>query len=345
MTQDKLNVVVLMGGPSAEHDVSLNTGKVIINALNRSKYNILPVTISKEGKWFLPALGELPPGESDKSLSLETGKALENLKSSGKADVVFIAMHGTWGEDGTVQGFLELAGIPYTGSGILASALAMDKSRSCRFFSSYGLQVPAFMDISRREWAVFKDRIMREIADKLAFPCVIKPSACGSSVGISIVKNMESLELAIEEAFIHDRTVMAQEFVSGVEVTCAVLDEGEKDPVALPPTQIIPKGSEFFDYHAKYSPGASEEVTPPRLPSETIEKIQQIALKAHEALGCYGMSRTDMIVSERGIFVLETNTIPGMTETSLFPQAAAAVGISFAELLDKMISSALKGDK
>jgi D-alanine-D-alanine ligase len=251
------------------------------------------------------------------------GALLEPLKNI-QADVVFIAMHGKYGEDGTVQGFLELTGIPYTGSGVLASALAMDKIKSNELFVAHGLKIPA------------------QYNKKISFPCVVKPAQGGSSVGVTIVKKKAGLKKAMEVALSFDSVVLIQQYVPGIEVTCAVLDEGgDAEPIALPPTQIIPREAEFFDYHAKYTPGATEEITPPRLPAQIIKKIQQTAVSAHQILGCFGMSRTDMIVAGDDIFVLETNTIPGMTETSLYPQAAAAIGISFPELLDKIIQSAM----
>ncbi|KKT18784.1 MAG: Ddl: D-alanine-D-alanine ligase [Candidatus Nomurabacteria bacterium GW2011_GWB1_43_7] len=314
MSDKKLNLVVLMGGPSAEHDVSLATGKVILSALDKEKYNPIPVVVPKDGQWTLPP----------------------------ETDVVFIVMHGAYGEDGTVQGFLESARVPYTGSGILASALAMDKLKSNEIFAFHGLKVPEYISFSKKEWAKNKSEITAEIKEKVSLPCVIKPSNCGSSVGIAIVKKIEDLENAVQSAFSYGDIVLAQKYISGTEVTCAILDESlGKESIALPPTQIIPKGSAFFDYRAKYTPGATEEITPPRLAQDIIKKIQENALKAHKILGCSGMSRTDMIVSGENILILETNTIPGMTETSLYPQAAAAVGISFPELLDKIILSAI----
>jgi len=347
MNDRKRNVVVLIGGPSAEHDVSLATGRVILSTLDKSKYNIMPVTITKEGKWLLPPKDAKfltsEENKEEKSLvALETGSAIDKLKSERSVDVVFIAMHGTYGEDGTVQGFLELAGVPYTGSGVLASALAMNKLKSSEIFSFHGLKVPKYLHFSKKEWNRESKKLVEEISEKISLPCVIKPSNCGSSVGITIVRKIDDLENAVQTAFSYDESVLAQEYVSGAEVTCAVLDEdGDKEPIALPPTQIIPKTSEFFDYHAKYTPGATEEITPPRLPAEIIKKIQNSALQVHKIIGCSGMSRTDMIVSGSDVFIIETNTIPGMTETSLYPQAAAAVGITFPELLDRIIQSAL----
>ncbi len=377
MITGKKNIIVLTGGPSAEHKVSLATGRVIVNSLDKNRYNIKPITITKDGMWLLPPpdtkLIQEGNAQGESLVSLETGKALDQLKSEKSVDVVFIAMHGSFGEDGTIQGFLELAGVPYTGSGVLASALAMNKIKSMELFSFHGLNVPRYIFFSKQEWMT-----NGETAEKIstlggsqpkadqpprprsakrgglagaktsggknefALPIIIKPSNCGSSVGVTIVRKLSELHKAIRKAFVHDSMVIAQEYIPGTEVTCAVLDEGgHKKPLALPPTQIIPKNSEFFDYYSKYTPGATEEITPPRLPSATIKKIQDNALKVHQILGCSGMSRTDMIVAGDDVYVLETNTIPGMTETSLYPQAAAAIGISFPELLDKIIQAAL----
>ena len=346
MNEQKIKVAVLMGGPSAEHEVSLSTGKMIINALDKEKYDIQPITITKDRKWRIPTsepiLLKRDAVSIEKSLiSYETGKSIEILKNDKKIDVVFIAMHGTFGEDGVIQGFLDLIGIPYTGSGILASALAMDKLKSAELYSFHGMTVPKYIHLTRKEWVSKKMEIIESIIQKFGFPVVIKPRDCGSIVGITIVKRETDLEKAIIHSLELSNNVLAQEYILGTEVTCAILDEGgDKEPVALPPTQIIPKNAEFFDYNAKYTPGATEEVTPPRLHPAIIKNIQDIALKVHKILGCSGMSRTDMIVRNKELYVLETNTIPGMSETSLLPQATAA-GITFPKLIDKIIQAAL----
>jgi D-alanine-D-alanine ligase len=352
MDNKKLNIVVLMGGPSAEHEVSLATARVVLNFLDKDKYNVTPILITKQNKWILEsaqsarllAENNIYNQQDQEGINgLQTGQAIDTIKETTKPDVVFIAMHGTFGEDGVIQGFLELAGVPYTGSGVLASALAMDKLKTNELYDYHGLKVPIFKGFTINQWNSNKEEIITGIVEKVKIPCVIKPSNCGSSVGISIIKDKNDLEKAISEAFIHDKMVIAQQYIKGREVTCAILDEGKgQPPIALPPTEIIPKGFEFFDYKAKYTPGATEEITPPNLPAEIISEIQEIAIKAHKILGCSGLSRTDMIVVDKDIFILETNTIPGMTETSLYPQAAKAVGISFPEILDKIIQSALR---
>lgn len=312
--QEKIHVVVLAGGPSSEHKVSLRTAEVIMKNLNSERYVITKVIIPKDGVIELPNI---------------------------RIDVVFIAMHGAWGEDGVIQGFLEAKGIPYTGSGIGASALAMDKIRSLELFSFHGLSVPSFTTISLVEYRKNPDKVIEIILPTFSFPFVVKPSNGGSSVGVSIVYDKESISRALELAFLESNFVLLQDYIKGIETTCAVLDEGVEKPIALPPTQIIPRNSDFFDYNAKYTPGASEEITPPRLPDTTIASIQSCALRAHAILGCSGMSRSDMIVSNDTIYILETNTIPGMTETSLYPQVARAIGVLFPELLEKILHTAL----
>lgn len=325
-----MNLIVLSGGPSPEHEVSLNTGKMVLASLDKKKYNVRPAIITKEREWKFQ--------QGDKQIVLDTAQAIPELR---KADAVFVAMHGTFGEDGRIQGLLEFLQIPYTGSGVLASALAMDKLKAIEIFSRSGLKVPQNINFSATDWQKNKKNIIVSVLKNIKIPCVIKPVDSGSSVGVAMVKEKTALEKAIENSLKCGRRVMAEQFIKGDEVTCGVIEESGK-PRALPPTQIIPKTAEFFDYQAKYTAGASEEITPAKLPKKIIQEIQANALKAHHALGCRGMSRTDMIVSKNGIYILEINTIPGMTKTSLLPQAAAAAGISFPELLDKIIRAALE---
>ncbi|MEK7590156.1 MAG: D-alanine--D-alanine ligase [Patescibacteria group bacterium] len=302
MTGKKLKVVILAGGPSSEHEVSLKTAGNVVAKLDKKKYDVEQIIISKNGEWPI-------------------------LPDKLAADVVFIAMHGAYGEDGTVQSILEKANIPYTGSDAVASKLGMDKRKSSEIFSSNGLLVPESFDVSRCK-----------------FPVVIKPADGGSSVGVAIVETADKLQEAIKEASKHSSEILAQEYIEGRELTCGVLDDGLGNVTALPPTEIIPVARKFFDYQAKYIAGASREVTPPDLSEKIIKTIQEIALKAHKIIGCSGMSRTDVIIKNSDpskIYVLEINTIPGLTETSLLPQEALAAGISFSELLDRIIIAAL----
>lgn len=362
----KINVAVLMGGRSAEHEISLKSGKFIVNALDKSKYNVKPIIITKLGKWLISKgyidgkmeiksgaqepdavldfhQGRLFPEQLGDDLLLSAGRAMD-IAVEEKVDVVFIAMHGPLGEDGTVQGLLELADIPYTGSNVLASSLAMHKMMSRRLFQLSGLSVPKSFGFTVWEWGRNSAEVISKVKNSFGFPCVLKPMELGSSVGVSIVKTEEGFKDGVLEVLKHSNEVLVEEFLEGQEFTCSVLGAiGGDEPTPLVPTQIIPKTSEFFDYKAKYTPSATEEVTPPRnVSEETIRRLQQTAVCAHKALGCGSMSRTDMIMKDGVIYVLELNTIPGMTEISLYPQAAKAAGISFPELLDRIIQIAIE---
>lgn len=309
----RIRVAVLMGGPSSEHEVSLKTGEMVLKNLNPEKFAAFPVKIEKDGNWPI---------------------TIEELKE--KTDIAFIAMHGEYGEDGQLQSILETFKIPYTGSGPIASVLAMDKQKTSRLLSKNGLLAPEAILVKRNdpyaEWAVQKN---------FSPPLVIKPADRGSSLGVSLVAAKNKLKEAIARAGNYSESVMAQRYIKGREVTCGVL-EINGTTVPLVPTEIIPKQGIIFDYQAKYVIGGSEEITPPNLPKKIVKNIQMIALKAHKLLGCSGMSRTDMILTDAGnLYVLELNTIPGMTETSLLPQQAAAMGINFPQLLEIIIKNAL----
>lgn len=341
----KLNVVVLMGGPSAEHEVSLATGRAILHNLDYAKYRVKPLPITREGKWLLGAgyFETLPSGDpveaaaaggaGTRALAVSDEQASRELKRN-RPDVAVLALHGEYGEDGRVQGLLEMAKIPYTGSGVLASALAMDKAKTLTVLKAEGLTVPAYELVDP---AVPTD----QVHTRFALPVVVKPNDRGSSVGVMIAKKPADLREAIEHARQYSERVMVQEYVVGVEVSAGVLDDGQGEVQALPPTEVRPKRADFWDYDAKYTPGASEEITPPNLPNAIIKRIKETAVRVHTAVGCSGVSRTDMILRHDGkLVVLEINTLPGMTETSVIPQQAKSAGISFPELLDRLIRAA-----
>jgi D-alanine-D-alanine ligase len=353
----KINVAVLMGGRTAEHEVSLKTGTVIANALDKGKYNVKPVIITKMGKWLIPGgyIGQLEGAEKRFEIGdvqkpgivpINAGTALDKAVEE-KVDVVFVAMHGPLGEDGTVQGLLELADIPYTGSGVLASSLAMNKMMSRKLFQYEGLNVPQSRVFTLWDWEKSASAIVSKVKTEIGFPCVIKPMELGSSVGVSIVRAEEDFQSDFRKVLRYSNEVLIEEFLDGPEVTCAVLGAVSGDePTPLVPTQIIPVISEFFDYAAKYTPGATEEIPPPRdISDEMFREIQETAVRAHKILGCGGMSRTDMIISDGTLYVLELNTIPGMTEVSLYPQAAKAAGIEFPDLLSRLIQMAIETHK
>ena len=305
----KRTVALLSGGISSEREVSLSSGNQVFEALDKEKYRV----IRYDPKTDLPRL----------------------VAEADDIDVALVILHGPFGEDGTVQGLLDLLGIPYQGAGVLGSAAAMNKLAAKRLYAQCGLPVPAYRVIET-ESGFDADACIADIG----LPLVVKPVAAGSSVGMTIVRDASALKPAVQSALAFDRQVLAEAFVDGVEVTGGVI--GNDAVEALPLIEIIPgEGHEFFDYAAKYTPGATQEICPARIDANLTEKAQRYAVEAHKALFCRGYSRTDMILKDGEFYVLETNTIPGMTQTSLFPQAAAAAGMDFTRLLDRLIELAL----
>jgi D-alanine-D-alanine ligase len=252
--------------------------------------------------------------------------------------VAFLALHGRYGEDGTLQGLLDLLGIPYVGSGTLASALAMDKAMAKKVLAAEGLPVPAGTLVER---VVFRRDPSGETrrAVAAAMPAIVKPVAQGSSVGLSLVGDASSMRPALEKALAHDARALVEERLDGPEITVGVL--GNRELAALPVVEIVPRDG-LFDYVSKYDPELTQEICPARIPEATARVAQDLAVRAHRALSCRGLSRTDMIVTSRGPVVLEVNTLPGMTVNSLLPKAARVAGISFPELLDRLVRLALE---
>jgi D-alanine-D-alanine ligase len=283
----KLKVAVLMGGISSEREVSLSSGKEVVRNLDKEKYEVVEVDVPKE---------------------------LDKLTG---CDVAFLAMHGKGGEDGQIQGYLETLGIKYTGCGILASAIGMDKLIFRRMMDDEGL-------------------VMANLTNKV--PCVVKPVDGGSSVGVSVVKDEKDLGKAIELAKLYDEKVIIEEYLEGVEVSCGVL--GNDNVEALPVIEIVPKGV-FFDYQAKYTDGMSQEICPARISREMTEDVQRLAIEVFKVIGGRGYARVDFIIKENKPYILEINTLPGLTPNSLLPKEAAATGITYTQLLDKMIELAL----
>jgi D-alanine-D-alanine ligase len=308
----KLRVALLSGGRSAEREVSVNSANQVYQALDKEKYDI---------RRYDPR---------DDLAKLVT--------DARELDVALIILHGRLGEDGTIQGMLELLDVPYHGSGVLGSALGMNKIIAKRLYEHAGLPVARWLVLEGGE----PDPVSL-VAKTLGFPAVVKPEQEGSTIGITIVRKPEELGPALELARRYDRLVLVEEFLKGVEITGAVL--GNRNPQALPLVEIIPGDKYgFFTYEAKYTAGATREICPARLSEAVSRKAQDYAVRAHKALKCRGYSRTDMIACDDEVYILETNTIPGMTATSLFPQAAAAAGIGFSELLDRLIELALEKD-
>ncbi|MGQ9524259.1 MAG: D-alanine--D-alanine ligase family protein [Armatimonadota bacterium] len=318
---NRVRVAVLMGGISSERDVSLKTGRKIAQALERRDFEVVPLEIGSGGA-------------CDRTGNSSPARELVPLLIDGRRpDVVFVALHGRFGEDGTVQGLLELLGIPYTGSGVLASALALNKAVSKKLMLAEGIRTPPFVLVRDLQEGLAR-------ASELPLPLVVKPNHEGSTIGVTIVHYPEQLGTALEHAFRYDTEVLLEQFIKGTEITAGVI--GNEDPQVLPLVEIVPM-SGFYDYEAKYTPGATEEIVPARIPEARAREARDLALRAHKVLGCRGMSRVDMICTPDEVWVLEVNTIPGMTETSLLPRAAAAAGMSFEDLVVKLVELALKG--
>jgi D-alanine-D-alanine ligase len=294
---------VLLGGLSSEREVSLRTGEAVIAALRARGHDVLPIYVD---------------GDLDVALRQE------------QPDVAFIALHGRMGEDGCVQGVLELLGIPYTGSDVLASALAMHKGKAKELFRLHNLPTPAYYTLTADDTAD-----LAAVHGDFGFPCVVKPIREGSSVGVTIVREAAELAPAIERALCFDSEILVERFIAGMEVSVAIVDNR-----ALGAVEIAPRAG-FYDYQNKYTKGATDYFVPPRMSPERYRGVLAQALRAHMALGCRGATRVDMMVSDSGNeFVLEVNTVPGLTPTSLLPKIADAAGISFGELCELMLASA-----
>src|SRR5438105_5471141 len=352
----KIRVGVLTGGASAERDISLATGAQIARELPADKYEVVLLdplafmvrnpTITEaqraQARELLKGGARLDPArELPKGLEQEIATASKALVPATRAiadsadplDVVLIALHGTWGEDGRIQGLLDTLGVPYTGSGVKSSAIAMDKVMTKTLLKAAGLDVP------RGEVVRGSSGADLERARGVGLPAFVKPVASGSSVGASIVRRAEELAPALEDALRYDERALVEEYLKGTELTVAVI--GNDELQALPVIEIVPK-REFFDYHAKYDAGESEEIVPARIPPDVARRVQDLAIRAHGALDCRGMSRADFVWVGDRMVALEVNTIPGMTANSLLPRAAKAAGIPFGQLLVRFIDWALE---
>ena len=300
----KARVAVVMGGPSSEREVSIASGGGVMKALERLGYDARSLDFDDR---FVQAIGELAP------------------------DVVFNALHGTGGEDGTIQGILEWLGVPYTGSDVRSSALSMDKHLTKKLLSAEGLPTPAWDTFD------FEGGTLPLLPGSLNLPLVVKPRDEGSSAGVCIVRTHEEWSRAMIDVSERRSTILAEEFVAGRELQCGVLFE-----TALPVVEIFPQGREFYDYEAKYTPGASRHEAPAHIDDDLAHRLQMLALSAHRLLGLRDYSRTDFIVTPAGRpFILEINSLPGLTPTSLFPDECAAAGIPFDALVDRLVRAAL----
>lgn len=348
----KLTVGILFGGVSSEHDISCISAKSIISNIDYNKYNVVLIGITKQGKWFIyNDNADLLP--NDRWLAsrnivpafISPDTAVHGMVTSRgeiiRLDVVFPVLHGKNGEDGTVQGLLQLAQIPYVGCDATSSGVCMDKAVANAVADAFGIPQAKWCPVSIYDYRKDADSCINAAIEKLGFPIFVKPANAGSSVGISKAHNKEELYIAMEIAFKEDKKVVLEEFIDGYEVECAVL--GNSEPVAGEVGQII-AAAEFYDYDAKYNNPQSELHIPAQIPVEKREEVKAQAIQSYKALGCEGMARVDFFVTKEDSRVLlnEVNTIPGQTEISMYPKLFEAVGVSYKELIDRLISLALQ---
>jgi D-alanine-D-alanine ligase len=350
----KIRLGLLFGGRSGEHDVSLTSAASVLQALDPAKYEVVPIGITREGRWRVGsgALNLLPEvlenGQAVTPAVDPTGPKLIPLQASLPApdarpdvDVIFPLLHGTFGEDGTVQGLLELAGVPYVGAGVLGSAVGMDKDVMKRLFRDAGLPVVPWVLVLRRDWEKDPADTRKHIEKRLRYPLFVKPVNLGSSVGISKMHGAKELPAALDLAAQYDRKILVEKAVDAREIECSVL--GNDSPQASVPGEVVPV-NEFYDYEAKYVKEGSELIIPARLTPRQTKRVQELAVRAFQAIDCAGMGRVDFLLDRKTgkIFVNEINTIPGFTPISMYPKLWEASGLSYPQLLDRLIELALE---
>src|SRR5713101_3274668 len=383
----KLRVGILFGGRSGEHEVSLLSAASVLNAIDKSKYEVVPIGITKEGRWLTATeaeklLGGKPseheprhlragdPETTPAAAVLAAGEAVvvppEPKKSGGSlapfqpdptltrrasdrainVDIIFPVLHGTFGEDGTIQGLLELADIPYVGAGVLGSAAGMDKDIMKALFRAAGLPIVKHVTVLRSEWELSPKKVQKLVESKLKYPVFVKPANLGSSVGISKARDRKELGPAIEEAAKFDRKIVLEAGVGGKkhkarEIECSVL--GNDNAEASVPGEIVPS-AEFYDYSAKYLDEGSQLIIPAKLTKSEIKKVRELAIASFKAVDCSGLARVDFLMDpkSRKIYVNEINTMPGFTSISMYPKLWAATGVSYRELIDRLIQLGLE---
>jgi len=350
----KLNVVLLFGGRSGEHEVSLNSARSIYKAIDRNRYKVETIGISKQGQWFWGVLPEtlLKDGFPEPNESIQVNLVIDptnprfmslnghTLPDQGKFDLIFPVLHGPFGEDGTLQGLLEMANVPYVGSGVLGSSLGMDKDRMKAVFLEKNLPLARYVTLLRSDLLNGPEQCLNEIEETIGYPCFVKPANLGSSVGISKAHDREELMEALKTAAIFDRKIVIEETIIGQEIEVSVL--GNDAPIASIPGEVLP-AQEFYTYEAKYSNIGSSLLIPAALEDSVIKELQSMAIEAFRAVEANGLSRVDFFVtSKREIFVNEINTLPGFTEISMYPKLWEATGIPYPELIDRLISLGLE---
>ncbi|HPQ59967.1 MAG TPA: D-alanine--D-alanine ligase family protein [Syntrophales bacterium] len=340
--EGKLRVAVVMGGKSSEKEVSLESGRNIFTKMDRGKYDPVPVFMDTRARlWEIPLKLLMRNATADIEMDLEEfATALPYEELPARVDFVYIGLHGKYGEDGCLQGLLELLRVPYTGSGVLGSALGMDKYMARKVLAASGVDVPKTVAVKREAWEKNSEKIIDGIEAEIGFPCVVKPSREGCSTAIRKVHGRPGLPESLEGAFQWDTLALVEEFITGMEVTCGVL--GNDEPEALVPSETIPT-EDILSLEDKFLYGQGENKTPARLPEETLKKIQDTAVRAYRVLGLKAYARIDMFVRESGqVAVLEPNTLPGMTPSTVLFHQAAAAGMTQAGLIDRVIRHSLE---
>jgi D-alanine-D-alanine ligase len=352
----KVRVGVIFGGRSGEHEVSLRSAESVIRAIDKAKYEVVPIGITPQGRWLVSgdASSLLPQTVMTASIQQQvaiigdpTRKGLMKLDDLGETvnkqmiDVIFPVLHGTFGEDGTIQGLLEMASVPYVGCGVLASATGMDKVIMKQLFTQVGLTVCSYEWFLRSSWEKNQQQVLRQLVKNLKSPWFIKPANLGSSVGISKAADKQELIAAINDAARYDRRIIVEEAVSGREIEVAIL--GNDDPLASLPGEII-TGHEFYDYEDKYIDNTSRTEVPAKLPKKVLKTIQEDAIRAFRAIDGSGLARVDFFVEHASnrVLINEINTLPGFTSISMYPKMWEASGIRLSELIDRLIQLALE---
>ncbi|MEX2104794.1 MAG: D-alanine--D-alanine ligase, partial [Bacilli bacterium] len=354
---EKIRVAILFGGKSGEHLVSIQSASSVIEAIDTNEYDIVPICIDSRGHWLsieqsIPLLNESTSNKlrlvssNQSTISVEEKDQSSLLPSvapslaSANIDVVFPVLHGTYGEDGTIQGLLEMANVPYVGAGVLSSAVGMDKVFTKRVFDQMELPQGNYLSYLRSQWDHEANEVLVEIESRFSYPVFVKPSNSGSSVGISKAKNQDELIEAIHLACQYDRKFLVEENIKGREIEVAIL--GNEDPIASVPGEIV-SSNDFYDYRAKYVDGKSAMVIPAELPSEHSELIRELAIKAYKAIDASGLARVDFFYTEEGrILINEINTMPGFTKYSMYANLWAGTGLTYSQLVEKLIRLALE---
>lgn len=364
MTEKKIRVGLIFGGRSGEHEVSLASSNAVMSNLNPEKYEVVPLGITKEGSWLLgtepqqllaaereaQAAIDIVATEQTRAVTLTGDPSVRrlipvqsgpDLGNQGALDVIFPVLHGTYGEDGSLQGLLDMANIPYVGCGVLGAALGMDKEKMKMIFQSVGLPIVDYVVFRRNEWERDPASILDMVEQRLSYPSFIKPANLGSSVGINKAHNRQELEHAINVAAEYDRKIVVEQGINCREFECAVL--GNDEPLASVVGEIV-SSNEFYDYRAKYIDGKSQAIIPANIPQETAEEIRRQSIKAFTALDLNGLSRVDFFMEkETGkVYINEVNTMPGFTEISMYPKLWEASGLPYAQLLDRLIELAIE---